>query len=239
MRQISIAVFALIFTICLQARAQTSAQSPTQSANELEMRLGRTLDSAMKTVAARTALYNARIAEMNKAKPLEVASFDSAHLAANASQTLQFLDFLKKYRDAGNTLVAAFEDSMFVIASDFPPVKERDRVTDFAAAFKADQQAFDAHLAGMTTLYSDVLNVLLFMQRTKYTVSGTKLSFSAKTDVAEYQKLMSAVDAVQKELAKTGAASRKATLNANARLQALNNASAEAAGQDPPKKKKK
>jgi hypothetical protein len=227
----------LSFIVCILLGLSVSLRA--QDAGTLEGRLGHTLDTAMKIVAKRTMEFNTRIADMNKAKPLEVANFDSAHLAANVSGTLQFLDFLKKYRDDGNKVLAAFEDSMFVIAADFPPVKERDKIMDFANAFKADQQAFDAHLAGMTKLYSDVLNVLLFMQRSKYTINGQKLSFSAKNDVPEYQKLMAAVDAVQKELQQTGAASRKATANANARLQSLNDASADAAGQSGAKKKKK
>jgi hypothetical protein len=179
-----------------------------QDAVSLEERLGRTLDTAMKIVGARTAEFNARIAEMNKAKPLEVASFDSVNLAANVSRTLQFLEFLKQYRDGGNSALGAFEDSMFVIAADFPPVKQRDRVIDFANAFKDDQKAFDAHLAGMSKLYSDVLNVLLFMQRSKYKVNGQKILFDDKKDVSEYQKLMAAVDEVQKELQQTSAAKR-------------------------------
>jgi hypothetical protein len=233
MKRLSVVIFALLFAFSEVPSARA------QDGGSLEGRLGATLDTAMKIVAKRTLEFNTRIAEMNKAKPLEVASFDSAHLATNVSATLQFLDFLKKYRDDGNRVLSAFEDSMFVIAADFPPVKERDKVMDFAQAFKADQQAFDAHLSGMSQLYGDVLNVLLFMQRTKFTLNGTKLNFAAKNDVAEYQKLMAKIDETQKELQKTGAASRKATANANARLQALNDAANEAAGGKPAKKKKK
>jgi hypothetical protein len=229
MRYLLTLLFAL--TIVHSARAQ--------DASSLEDRLGHTLDTAMKIVGQRTLEFNSRIAEMNKAKPLEVASFDSAHITANISNTLQFLDFLKRYRSDGNKVLGAFEDSMFVLAADFPPVKERDKIMDFAQAFKADQQAFDAHLAGMDKLYSDVLNVLMFMQRTKYTVNGQKLTFAEKPNIAEYQKLMAAVDETQKELQKTGAASRKATANANARLQALNDATANAVSNNGQKKKKK
>ena len=159
--------------------------------------------------------------------------------ATNVSRTLQFLDFLKSYRDNGTKTLGVFEDSMFTIAADFPPVRERDKLIDFVNAFKDDQKAFDGHLAGMTRLYSDVLNVLLFMQRTKYTINGQKITFPAKNDVGEYQKLMAAVDEVQKELQQSSAASRKATANANARLQSLNDATAEAAGKNAPKKKKR
>jgi hypothetical protein len=176
---------------------------------------------------------------MNKAMPLQVANFDSTHLAANVSATLQFLDFLKTYREEGKRTMAAFEDSMFVIAAEFPPVKVRDRFIDFANAFKADQQAFDNHLAGITKLYSNVLNVLLFMQHSKYTLKGKTFTFKDSSDIGRYRNFMNSVDATQKELAETIAASRKATANVNESLKAFNDATASDVEGNAPKKKKK
>jgi hypothetical protein len=208
----------LFFVLFSLASAAAFAQQPSQ----IESRFIGTMDSAMKIGAARNAEFNARIVEINQARPLELQNLNREIVDSNASRIFQFVDFLKQFQSDGRARAARFEDSLFVISNDYPPVKRRQQILNFSSAFKADQEAFDSHLSNLITVYSSVLDVLIFLKQADYEIANTQLKFKTKADVKRYNELMSSVDAAQALLPKSIAKAKKATAAMNETIDALN-----------------
>ena len=220
MRRITAFAIGLTF-VSYAAHAQTNQDALTRmivtSANGV-------LDSMMRTLNDRTLDFNTHIEAINKTRPLEVKNLDSVHIGANVSSTLEFIEYLKQFRASGEKIIHRFEDSLFVLQSEFPPVREKMLIKGVADSYMADNKAFDKYVAALSKIYSQVLNVLLFLQHTPFAIVKGAPQFHSANDVAAYRKMMTQVDQAQAEAAKATVASRKASTFAHKKLQEFNTA---------------
>ncbi len=200
-----------------QTKEQTITRLVTMSANGV-------LDSMITTLSARNEDFNTHIEAINKTRPLEVKNLDSVHVAENVGKTLQFIEYLKKYRATGKTIIERFEDSLFVLEGEYPPVPEKKLIKSVATSYIADNKAFDVYVAALSKIYSQVLDVLLYLQHTQYEIVKDVPQFHSTGDAAEYRKLIAKLDGSQKEAKDAGAASRKASDRAHKKLQEFNTA---------------
>ncbi|MDP4198266.1 MAG: hypothetical protein Q8922_05110 [Bacteroidota bacterium] len=200
-----------------QTKEETITRLVTMSANNV-------LDSMMHTLSLRTQDFNAHVSAINKTRPLEATNLDSAHLATNAGLTLEFIEYLKQYRASSKTTIDRFEDSLFILESEFPPVREKRLIKAVAESYMADNKAFDGYVGALSKVYSNVLNILLFLQHTPYSMVKGKPQFRLPKDMVTYQKMLTQTDDAQKEAAEAAAASRDASQRAHKKLREFNTA---------------
>jgi len=198
-----------------QTKEETLAKIITITASNL-------LDSAMHVRSARAADFNEHIAAINQARPLEAANLDSAHVNQNISRTLNFIEYLKQYRASGKVFINQFEDSIFILVSNYPPVREKHLIKDLGDAYMADDKAFDKYVSALSTIYSQVLDVLLFLHHTPYEVKNNAPEFRSAKDNGEYRKLVGQLDDLQKQASSAAAASRKSTAIVQKKLREFN-----------------
>lgn len=188
---------ALLLLLPATSRSQNSADLKHVM---LESRINRELDTTMHVLYARTIALNTRIADMNRARPLEFANLDSAHVVQNVGASLAFVEYLKHYRDTSEMYAKQLEDSLAVFQSELPDVPERALIKKFAEAHMADQKADATYIGTLASVYSDVLDVLLYLQHTSYTLQKDKIVFKVKSDEAKYLKLMTPINEGQTKL---------------------------------------
>jgi hypothetical protein len=199
-----------------QGQSSTQDQSPKDRTRLLfEARLSQVVKSMTERSNAENAELNARIATMNANDPLAMRNLDSVHVAANVSRVLEFIDFLKHARAMSDTLAREYEDSLYILSVKLPPDINSHGIQDMDAAFRMDRDAFNAFLDDMVQTYSDVLDVLIYLQHTPYSLTNKEFTFTEKKDMKEYQKRMKLVDADTKELKKANDDMQKANADAN------------------------
>ena len=203
-----------------QARAQSTEDLARQ---DIKNQVNRVIDTTMKIVGDRAAEFNVRIAAINETRPLELQNFDSTRVSANISRILEFVDYLAWIRTTDDSLARGLEDSLFIIQGEIPPESQDQKALEaFQESYAADRKAFDTYVVTLRKLYSEVLNVLLFMQHADYKIDNNQLQFKSSNDIAKYRKLMKPIDATSKELKKASDLSRKATEWANQKIAEIN-----------------
>jgi hypothetical protein len=205
----------LLFLLSVPLRAQQSPASEDHVRIAFEQRLSRSIKLMTTRVNAENNELNDRITAMNKSDPLAMRNLDSAHVADNVSRVLDFIEYLKHARSASDSLARDYEDSLYVLAVELPPSINSKAFQDMDATFRGDRGAFNVFLDAMNKVYSDVLDVLLYLQHTSYTINNDKFTFAAKKDMIEYQKRMKIFDADAKELKQANEAMQKANAKAN------------------------
>ena len=219
----TVATFAGVLAVSFLLSSNARAQAPEDLARQdIQNRINRVIDSTMKIVGDQASDFNARIAAINEARPLELQNFDSVQIATNISRVLQFVDYLTQFRTADDSLSRMLEDSLFVLHEGIPESRDRKTLEAFQESYAADRKAFNKYVATLRKLYSEVLDALLFMQHANYEVQNNQLQFKSSKDIAEYRKLMKPIDATSKELKKASEESRKATQWANKKIAEIN-----------------
>jgi hypothetical protein len=206
----------------LHAQQGQSAEDRTRLL--FEARLSQVVKTMTERSNAENAELNEHISTMNANDPLAMRNLDSAHVAANVPRVLEFIDFLKHVRATSDTLARNYEDSLYILAVKLPPDINSHGIQDMDAAFRMDRDAFNAFLDDMAKTYSDVLDVLLYLQHTPYSLAHNEFTFTEKKDMKEYQKRMKLVDADTKELKKANDNMQKANADANKLTQNPGNA---------------
>jgi hypothetical protein len=223
-RIISLCALAALTFFSSAALAQTpssdSSHAAARSAEELaraslHYRIIAVVNAVTLRVNTEGAEFNKRLSQMNSAAPLESSHIDSAGLAKNIPLILEFLQYLKASRLSSDSLDQAFNDSMFALNADLPANDVDEGLKDIGDSFNKDRKAFGNFLAALDKLYSKVLDALLFLQNTHYTIANDQLSFVTQKDATEYSKLLGYVDAANAELNKANEALRKANAEAN------------------------
>jgi hypothetical protein len=211
--------FALVLLLfASQLRAQ-QAQSPQDRVRiTFENRLHSVINAMTTRANAENAELNTRLTAMNAAAPLETRKLDSADVSANVSRLIEFIDYLKHERTSSDSLTRDFEDSLYILSVELPLDIDAQSIHDLDGSFYEDRNAFNGFLDAMSKLYSDVLDVLLYLQHTSYTVDHDTFTFTAKKDQAEYLKRMKIVESDTKDLNKANEDMRKANAKANEQM---------------------
>jgi hypothetical protein len=210
---------AVLFVYVIPVRAQSEDDLAQQ---DVKNRINRIIDTAMGIAHDRAADFNARIATINEARPLELANFDSSHIANNVTRVIDFSNYLAGFRRTDDSLGRALEDSLFILHEEIPQTQDRVTLEAFQDSYATDLKAFDSYVETLGTLYSEVLDVLLFVQQSSYEIHNDQLQFRSQKDVAEYRKLMKPIDATSTALKKASEESRKATALANQKIAEIN-----------------
>ncbi|MFI5202758.1 MAG: hypothetical protein ACHQNE_10255, partial [Candidatus Kapaibacterium sp.] len=184
-------------------------------------RLNRNIKSMTAGEDSESAVFNTRISALNAAAPLDPKHLDSADVAANVALVLDFTNYLKHERQWSDSLTHSFTDSMYILSEDRPPDLKVLDAADIEISFRLERGAFDTFLDAMNKVYADVLDVLLFLQHTHYTIAKKASSamlrpvFDTRADVKEYIRLTAAVDSDSKTLNKANQDLRAANAKAN------------------------
>jgi len=226
-------LFLIVFGVLLLANG-ASAQDASGDAlrRDIMNRANKMIDMTMKALSSETNTFNTHISDINKARPLELANFDSVHIADNISNIVTFLGFLKTTHVSSDSLARGLEDTMFALKNDSPGERLDKALQVFSESFSADRTAFNDYLTTLDKLYGQVLNVLLFMQHAKFSIANNQLEFRAHDDVLQYKQLMRVIDKTTAELQKASAASRQATEWANKKIAELNAANKEKSAEE-------
>ncbi len=192
---------AIALLLATHVRAQTPYRVKAGSPAALFIqRLNRDINSMVAGQDSENVHFNARVAAMNAAAPLDPRHLDSASVAANVSRVIEFTTYLKQERHWSDSLTQSFEDSMFILSAERQPdLKVLDAAND-QASFTIERTAFNTFLGAMSKVYSDVLDVLLFLQHAHYTVVKKNLTFHSRDELAQYKKLIGFVNADSKTL---------------------------------------
>lgn len=209
-------ILVLAAPLCAQTQPQPKASSPEA---DFAHRLNREINSMMAGQDSENVEFNARISAMNAARPLDPKYLDSADIATNVARVIDFNAYLKRERLWSDSLAQSFNDSMYVLSEERPEgVKVLDAAQD-EKSFKIERGAFNTFLDAMNKVYADVLDVLIFMQHSHYTIAKDRPVFQTSADVKEYVKLTTAVDADSKALNDANKDLRAANAKANALMQ--------------------
>ncbi len=209
--------FTLILFLLLTAELHAQdGQSPEDRARiAFDNRLTSTTKMMTTRVNKENAELNDQIGTMNANDPLATRNLDSEKVVDNVSRVLQFIDYLKHTRATSDSLARDFEDSLYILTVALPSDIDSHGIEEMDAVFREDRNALNLFLDAMAKTYSDVLDVLIYLQHTPYTIVKDELTFSAKKDMQEYQKRTKIVDADAKELKKANADMRKANAKAS------------------------
>jgi hypothetical protein len=205
----------LLLLLASQLHAQQGQSAEDRARLAFEARLSRAIKKMTADVNSENAELNTRLSAINAVAPLEKKNLDSNHVAANVSNLLEFIEYLKHARAASDTLAQNYEDSLYIFATTLPPDIDGKGIQNMDASFHEDRAAFNVFLEAMTKLYSDVLDVLLYLEHTPYSLAHNEFTFTDKKDLKEYQKRMKIVDADNKELNQANQEMRKANAKAN------------------------
>ncbi len=211
-----------LFMPALHAQQGQPQKDPTKAI--FEARLSQVVKTMTERSNAENAELNERISTMNANDPLAMRNLDSVHVAANVTRVLEFIDYLKHTRATSDTIARDYEDSLYILTVKLPPDINSHGIQDMDAAFRLDRDAFNVFLDDMAKTYSDVLDVLLYLQHTPYSLAHNEFTFTEKKDMKEYQKRMKLVDADTKELKKANDNMQKANAEANKLSQNPSNA---------------
>ena len=215
-------LFALIALTLLSSAA--IAQNPPEQSPEERARISlhNRVIGIVNAMTARSndegAEFNKRLAQMNTANPLVTSHLDSTGITANVPLVLEFLQYLKEIHHSSDSLEQAFNDSLFSINADLPADEADESIKQIGETFNEDRTAFNNFLSALDKAYAKVLDALLFLQHTHYSILKDQLSFSSKESFTEYSKLMKSVDEANTALNKANEALRKANAKANAKV---------------------
>lgn len=215
-------VILLFLSLASAAQAQTGAAAEATALHNVENRANRLIDTTMKIVAERVAAFNEQVSEINQVRPLELASLDSASVAANIPKIIAFTTYLANYKSTSDSLGRLLEDTLYALQSEIPPNTPDNSLAAFQKSYTADREAFDVYAEKLRGLYQNVLDVLLFMQHAHYHIVKNQLQISVKSEIDTYQSLMKKIDASSKELKVAMEESRKATAFANKKIEEIN-----------------
>ena len=182
-------------------------------------RLNREIKSMTAGEDSESAVFNARLSVLNAAAPLDPKHLDSADVAENVALVLNFTSYLNHERQWSDSLSHSFSDSMYVLSQDRPADLKILNAADIEISFRLERGAFDTFLDAMQKVYTDVLDVLIFMQHSHYKIAKDRPVFETRADVKEYMTLTKAVDDDSKTLNKANQDLRAANAKANALTQ--------------------
>jgi hypothetical protein len=222
----------LSFCLLLIPPSAKGQSSEDNALRELKNRAVRIINSTMTALGERTQEFNSRMASMNEARPLEAKNLDSILVSNNISGALQFIEYLKSYQKFGDSLSRALEDSLEALKEETPTGAEEQAFDAFGESFLADHKAWNKYIGTLRDLYSEVLDALLYLQRTDHSMVHEQVQFKSAKDAAAYNKLMKPIEVTVKESKKAIEESKKATEWANQKI-------AEIGGGPPPAKKSK
>jgi hypothetical protein len=205
----------VVLLLASQLHAQQGQSTDDRVRLAFEARLSVVIKTMTTRVNAEQAEFGERLAAMNAAAPLEKRNLDSVHVAANVSLLLEFIDYLKHTRASSDSLARDYDDSLYILATELPRDIDSHGIQDMHTSFIEDRDAFNVFLDAMNKLYSDVLDVLIYLQHTPYSLANDKFIFTEKKNVKEYDKRMKIVDADTKEVNKANEDMRKANAKAN------------------------
>jgi len=204
----------------IMLRAQTPEKPKAGSPQALfAERLNREIKSMTSGEDSESAVFNVRISAMNAAAPLDPTHLDSGSVAENVERVLDFTSYLKHERQWSDSLSHSFTDSMYVLSEDRPADLKVLDAADVEISFGLERGAFDTFLDAMQKVYTDVLDVLVFMQHNHYTIKKDRPRFETRAEVDEYMTLTKAVDDDSRTLNKANHDLRAANAKANALTQ--------------------
>ena len=172
------ALLVLLFAPTLHAQQGQSLEDHTRLA--FEARLSLVVKTMTERSNAENAELNAHLTAMNAHDPLSMKNLDSAHVADNVPRILEFIDFLKHARILSDTLARNYEDSLYILAVQLPPDINSSGIKKMDESFRKDRDAFNVFLDAMNKTYSDVLDVLLYLEQTPYSLANDKFTFPEK-----------------------------------------------------------
>ena len=214
----------LLFSLLSASPAAILAQTPLNPKSGspealFAERLNRNIKSMTAGEDSESAVFNARISQMNAAAPLDPKHLDSTDISTNVALVMDFTNYLKHERQWSDSLTHSFKDSIYILSEERPPDLKVLDAADIEISFRLERGAFDTFLDAMNKVYADVLDVLIFMQHTHYTIAKHRPVFETRADVKEYIRLTNAVDADSKALNKANQDLRAANAKANALTQ--------------------
>jgi hypothetical protein len=82
-----------------------------------------------------------------------------------------------------------------------------------------DQTAFDKYTLALTKVFTNISDVLTFLENSKMTIKDNKLQFSDKKEYEKYSEMIEEVQKNDKRLVNASANSQKATIDASSMMQ--------------------
>ncbi len=204
----------LLLATAGQLNAQTKLVAGSPEAIYVQ-RLNGNINSMTAGQNAENVEFNAHIAEMNAAQPLAPQHLDSTDVTANVARVMDFATYLQRERQWSDSLDHSFLDSMYVLSEDRPANLKVLDAANVETSFRTERTAFNNFLDAMNKVYADVLDALLFLQHTHYTIRKDQPVFETHDQVKEYMQLMGTVDADSKTLNAANEALRRANAKAN------------------------
>jgi hypothetical protein len=206
----------ILFIVITSTAGLLKAQDPVDMANARGSAL---IDSTMGSLNIRAQRFNEELARVNALRALDVPSLAKDTIPKNKEQIKDFLNYLDLYRELSKQLQEAIEDSVKELRKLMPTRLKQTFMKDFLDAYQLDQNAFDKYTLELTKVFTNVLKVLSYLETSKVTIANKKLQFTDKKEYGAYGELIEAVETSQKKLASAGAASQKASIDANAMMQ--------------------
>ena len=206
-----IAVMAL-FTISAYAQPEVVMDMVNASA-------GRLIDSTMQTINLRAEIFNEEVSKVNKLRPLEVENMTKEKLETTIPAVKDFLSYLEVYRATSDKEKVRIMDSVKQFRSYLPKQKQKKFLKEFVDAYTMDQGAFYRYTQSLTTLYTNVIDLLNFMSTTKAEIKDNKIVFTEKAELKKYEAIMAKVHKNINKQASASLAAQKATFDAGQIMQ--------------------
>lgn len=208
--------FLLIFSTILITAAQAQPDVVMDMVNGEAAKL---IDSVMSRLNLRAEIFNDEIARVNKLRPLEAENLTKVKIEANIPIIKEFLSYLDVYRSVSDREKAAIADSIASLRLYLPKSRQKKYLKEFEDAYALDQAAFYRYTLALTALYTNVLELLNFMQTAQTEIKDNKITFKNQKEYHHYEQIMAKVEKQVKRQGRASLASQKASIDAGEMMQ--------------------
>jgi hypothetical protein len=105
------------------------------------------------------------------------------------------------------------------LRSYLPKARQKKYLKEFVDAYSMDQAAFYTYTRSLTGLYTNVLELLNFMTTSTAEIKDTKIVFTDRKELSQYEKLLAKIEKQIKRQASASIASQKASFEAGQIMQ--------------------
>lgn len=180
---------------------------------------GRLIDSTMQTINLRADIFNEEVAKVNKLRPLEAENMTKEKVEVSLPAIRDFLSYLDVYRATSDKEKLRIQDSVKLFRSYLEKNKQKKFLKEFLNAYSMDQSAFYKYTQSLTTLYTNVIDLLNFMAASKAEIKDNKIVFTDKAELKRYETIMAKVEKNIQKQATASLAAQKATFEAGQIMQ--------------------
>jgi hypothetical protein len=209
-------LFVLCALLLLQGISQAQPDVVIDMVNGSAARL---IDSVMQTINLRADIFNEEVSKVNKLRPLEIENLTQEKVIANIPVIKEFLGYLEVYRATSDKEQLRIQDSVTMFRSYLPKAKRKKYLQEFVNAYSLDQGAFYKYTLSLTSLYSNVLDLLNFMSTAQTEIKDGKIVFRDRTQLKQYERILAKVEKQIRKQSSASLAAQKATFEAGQIMQ--------------------